>query len=92
VELKKLKDNKDNDNLLRVAPNPFYGSTMIRIDCRLKNVDCRLKIFNLSGQKAADLKARESLWWNATNQPAGIYIARLNIGKEIIKKQLIILK
>jgi hypothetical protein len=70
---------------ISVWPNPFSSGTVFKINCRLK-------IYNLAGQKVADFGKKEKIYWNAAGQPAGVYIARMIMGNQSVEKKLFLIR
>jgi hypothetical protein len=83
-------------------PNPFNPSTTIRYSLSASSrVD--LKIYNLRGQMVRTLidqvqkKGSYSIFWNGRDKggrqvSSGIYIYRLNTGKDILSRKMLLLK
>lgn len=98
---KELADNNKEINseseLMRNYPNPFNPSTTFSIRIpETENVV--LKIYNMLGQEVATVvKDRLSAGtykytWNAAGLASGVYISRLEAGKYVSIKKLILLK
>jgi hypothetical protein len=79
---------------LAVNPNPFNPVTTFRIHCELPVADCGLKIFDMQGKLLIDFseKIRNQIIWDATDLPAGIYLARLQTSGITYTKQLILIR
>lgn len=78
-------------------PNPFNPTTTI--DFSITNASyIKLEIFNLIGQKIADLINEEkqagkySIKWNAENFASGIYIYKLSTGYNVFTQKMILIK
>jgi photosystem II stability/assembly factor-like uncharacterized protein len=78
-------------------PNPFNPTTMISFDLPAKSY-VSLKVFDISGREISNLisedlpAGRHSRQWNAADYASGIYIYRLQAGKYMETKKLILLK
>jgi hypothetical protein len=97
-EIEAASLNKE-DVIIQVSPNPFNLSTTFKINCRLKSVDCRFKIYDINGKMADDLTSKiknqqssilNQITWNPSNQPPGIYLLKLKIGNQQYSKKLIL--
>jgi peptidase M28-like protein/type IX secretion system substrate protein len=84
--------------VLNVYPNPFNSSTTISFDIK-KDSRLSIKVFNLAGQKIADLgqkrsfsKGAQSIRWNANNIASGIYILNINGDLLNINHKLVLIK
>jgi hypothetical protein len=89
--------------ILRISPNPFNSQTTIKIDLRLKIVDCRLKIFSINGKMVKNLTPKIpnssfvirnsfTFYLQAEGLSPGIYLARLNAGNQTFTKRIILMK
>ena len=83
--------------LLRNYPNPFNPSTTI--EWSLSNAaDVNLTIYDVRGREIAtlvdknQLAGNHSIHWNAVNQPAGVYFAKLSAGSQIKSIKLVLVK
>ncbi|OGJ92329.1 MAG: hypothetical protein A2268_06250 [Candidatus Raymondbacteria bacterium RifOxyA12_full_50_37] len=92
--------------IFSVSPNPFNPATRIRIqepsgyaqskqEARSKNSEIR--IFDIHGklvQKLATdyLLLASGITWDASNQPSGLYIIRVQVGGKTLVKQALLLK
>jgi hypothetical protein len=78
-------------------PNPFNPSTTIKFGIP-RNSFATLKVFNILGQEVATLVNGETeagsyeMTWNASGLSSGIYLYRLQAGKFIETKQMILLR
>jgi photosystem II stability/assembly factor-like uncharacterized protein len=83
--------------LLQNHPNPFNPSTTIRFDLAADR-DVSLKIYNSLGQAVSELVSghmpagRYSIAWNASGYASGVYFYRLEAGKFVQTKKLIVLR
>lgn len=76
-----------------VYPNPFQGDVQILFSC-VPNKEGSITIFNSGGKiiSTHDFSSPNEFYqyeWDATNQPSGIYYARIIMGKEISTVRLI---
>jgi hypothetical protein len=84
-------------NLRQNYPNPFNPSTNISFDIPSKAF-VSLKIFDALGREVAVLASEElptgsyTLRWNAGNMSSGIFFCRLQAGRFIKTKRLLLLK
>ena len=78
-------------------PNPFNPSTNISFALPTKS-NVRLEIFNLLGQKVANLVQGEmeagyhEIAWNAGKTPSGVYFYRLISGDKSLTRKMMLLK
>ncbi|MBC8214262.1 MAG: T9SS type A sorting domain-containing protein [Candidatus Marinimicrobia bacterium] len=86
-----------NYQLVSAYPNPFNPKTVISYQLMV-NSDIALDIYNVNGQLVETLvNSRKELGyhqviWNASNQPSGIYFAKLIIGEKSQTQKLMLLK
>ena len=79
-------------------PNPFNSSTLIKFSLPEDVNNVRLSIYNIEGQKVAELvnaqlvAGRYSYQWDAGNIASGTYFYELKTDKFISKKKMILLK
>ncbi|MFO8028861.1 MAG: T9SS type A sorting domain-containing protein [Cyclonatronaceae bacterium] len=78
-------------------PNPFNPETVIRFDLP-QQAEVRLEIVNVLGQTVTVLRnetmpagSHESIW-NASDQPSGVYLYRLQVDDYSITRSLTLLK
>jgi len=73
---------------LDVNPSPFNSATVIRFANPDGNAS--LVVFDITGKVVArsGLIHGDGFTWNAGNQPCGVYIIRLEAGKEIITRSV----
>jgi hypothetical protein len=78
-------------------PNPFNPSTTIRFDLA-ESGEVTLKVFTLLGEEVETLVSRmlsageHAVQWNAGNQPAGVYLVRLEAGGFVQTRKMIVLR
>jgi len=79
-------------------PNPFNPSTVIEFSLPEDVNDVRLTIYDVIGQKIAELvngkldAGKYKYSWNAINAAAGIYIYELRANKFVSVKKMLLLK
>ncbi|MBO6522458.1 MAG: T9SS type A sorting domain-containing protein [Balneolaceae bacterium] len=92
----------DNDSPTSIRldqnyPNPFNPSTTISYQLASPG-EVKLQIFNALGQQIATLvdgfqaSGSQSISWNATSVPSGIYMYRLIAGGEVLTKRMMLIK
>lgn len=78
-------------------PNPFNQSSIINFKCSVGGM-IQIKVFDLSGKEVTILvneyksAGNYSVDFNSKDLPSGIYFYRMQVGKFIVTKKLIILK
>ena len=83
--------------LYQNSPNPFNPGTIIRYDVP-KRSDVTLTVYNLLGQKVAQLLDQQKeagyheITLNAWHLPSGVYIYRLQAGEYVESKKMLYLK
>jgi hypothetical protein len=86
-----------NENLLLVAPSPFREQTTLSYTVDA-SAQVQLDIFDLSGKLVKNLvnqsqtKGEQKVIFEAENNPAGIYLARLVIGNQLYTRQIVLMK
>ncbi len=76
-------------------PNPFDGVTTISFNMKEAHL-VNISVFNSLGQQVAQLAERtfatgdHKLTWNARNLPDGMYILRVEVGKEVATRKLML--
>ncbi len=76
-------------------PNPFNPSTTISLD---SPKEVKLQIFNLLGKEVATLingvqaAGKQTVSWNASSIPSGVYMYRLTVGNEVMMKRMTLIK
>jgi len=97
-------DENDNVGSVSACPNPFNPA--VKIYYRLggdenKQKDVTIQIFNIKGAVIADLThtvynssstTGNSIIWDASNKPSGIYFAHIKIGERIFEKKLVLMR
>jgi hypothetical protein len=84
-------------NLAQNYPNPFNPSTKISYSVPERSW-ITVKIFNALGEEVVTLVNEErpagtyELNWNAANSPSGVYFYRIQAGKFVATKRMILLK
>ncbi len=84
-------------SLLRVYPNPFNARTTIRFSLA-ETANVKLQIFDIAGRLVETLADCEfdagenSVTWDATDRPSGVYFARLAGNASSVSKRLVLLK
>jgi hypothetical protein len=83
--------------LRRVYPNPFNPETRIEFSLE-QNVQVTVEVFNIKGQKVADLidetlpAGNHDLTWQAQNLPTGVYFLKIKAGEYMKMEKLLLLK
>jgi parallel beta-helix repeat protein len=84
-------------DLAQNYPNPFNPETSIRYTIP-KNDHVTLKVYNLLGREIETLVSKKQtaaeyeIQWNPVGLPSGVYVYRLQVGKLVAIKKLILLK
>ena len=76
----------DNYNI-RVFPNPVAGKQVTIRYSLSKPEQVRIALYNINGQAEEIINAHQQAgeqraYWNTSNKPAGVYVARITIGNE----------
>ena len=83
--------------LYQNSPNPFNASTAIRFDLPVKD-RVRLEIYDVSKQRVALLVDEELLpgyhqrVWQPVGLASGVYICRLEVGKFVETRKLVLIR
>lgn len=83
--------------LLQNYPNPFNPSTLIRFGIPEKST-VKIAVYNLIGEKVADLVSEEmnagyhEIQFNANQLSSGVYLYRIEAGRFISVKKMLLLK
>jgi hypothetical protein len=87
-------DNADIE--MEVRPNPFKSRAVISIGKKFQVASCKLSIFDITGKQLETrnlkLATSNTVAWNASEMPAGVYLARLTVGKKTLTKPLFLMK
>jgi flagellar hook assembly protein FlgD len=84
-------------HLAQNYPNPFNPTTTISYSLP-KNVNVNLTVYNITGQKVAELineyqtAGQHRVQWNAGNFASGIYYYKLTAGKFSTAKRCLLMK
>jgi hypothetical protein len=79
--------------LVEITPNPNNGQFMLRVELS-ENLPVQVDVFNINGQliqsiaKGNFVNIQERI--DLSNEAAGIYLVRLQIGNEVLTKKVII--
>lgn len=86
----KISSEKAKTSLYNM-PNPFSMSTKIFFDNPQKNA--RIQIFSLNGKELLNKNVKlNSFVWDATKQPAGVYVLKINVEGKRFSKFLNLIK
>lgn len=89
--------NPQSTTLLQNYPNPFNPETTIRF-YNQETAPVKLAVYNLKGEMVADLvnsrldQGFHDYRFNATGLASGVYIYKLQIGKQSMVKSMLLLK
>ncbi len=78
-------------------PNPFKESTTIRFNL-VKRSDVTLKVYNTAGQEMATIAAGEyesgqhEVTLNSSEIPSGVYVYQLQVGKNVLQRQMLLVR
>ena len=78
-------------------PNPFNPSTTIRFELPMSG-EVSLKVFDLLGREVATIVSGHKdagthiVRWEATSQPSGVYLYRLQASEFLETRKLVLLK
>ncbi len=98
-----LVSNEDSEldreyfNLLQNYPNPFNPSTVISFSISSSSI-VKLSVYNMLGQEVATLlnsqfsAGSHSISFDATSLSSGIYLYRIQAGKYVQTKQMMLIK
>jgi len=98
-----IVSNEDNESvpteiyLNQNYPNPFNPSTNITFELPEQS-NVRLAIFDMLGRKVSELTNEvrvagvHTFTWNASEQSSGVYFYRLEVGKEVFTKKMLLIK
>ncbi len=97
IESLDISDKPTVFELSQNYPNPFNPSTKIKYSLP-ENTKVQLTVYNLLGQKIAELVNTEqtagsyTVNWDASNQASGMYIYRLKAGDRVVNKKMTLIK
>lgn len=100
VDVESIKDKETSKetcpNVLKLdqnTPNPFNSTTNIIYNTG-NNLFGTICIFNVSGRLVhlEQVMGRGSITWNAGKNPSGIYVCKLNIGKQAQSIKMMLMK
>jgi hypothetical protein len=83
---------------MNVSPNPFKTAVSFELSAARKEKIKDMYIYTVSGKCVARLTAHcspltTSYTWNASAMPAGVYVARLQVGgATVLTRQLLLMK
>jgi len=89
--------SKPDFHLAQNYPNPFNPATTISFSLPVQS-DVRLKVYNVMGQKIAELvnerlsAGTHTVSWNASDYSSGVYFYELNAGDIKISKKMLLVK
>lgn len=78
-------------------PNPFNPSTTITYSLK-SATSVKLQVFNVLGKEVATLvdevqpSGNQTISWNATSVPSGIYMYRLTAGDQVLTRRMMLIK
>jgi hypothetical protein len=85
---------------IQVQPNPFNSVVKIAVSCQLSAISKEpvpIKIYGINGKIVKKLTADSrqliaGITWNASSQPAGIYILKLKTGSNVLTKRIFVVR
>jgi hypothetical protein len=86
---------KDNDKLrLSCFPNPFRTSVFFEIRTAKSELrDMQAAIYDVTGKLVwSHVARRTSHVWDASGQPGGVYLVRVNTGKRILQEKVTLIR
>lgn len=95
--LTELGATPDNFTLAQNYPNPFNPTTVISYQLPVSS-EVRLKVYDMLGRQVAELvngqvaAGRHTINFDASNLSSGVYLYRLQAGRQIMTRKLTILK
>ena len=78
-------------------PNPFNPSTTIHFTV-VQSSDVRLQVFDVLGRSVAMLvdgplvAGRHKVVWEAGSAPSGVYVYRIQTGRRVETKQMVLMR
>jgi len=97
TNLIEAEESISNFNLLQNYPNPFNLSTTIKYSLA-KEEHVKLAVYNMLGEELATIvnTTQNAGWYevnfNASNLSSGVYIYKIEVGKFVSAKKLLLLK
>jgi hypothetical protein len=78
---------------IRVYPNPVTGKQAVIRYALPKAAQVRIAMYNINGQIEEILNKQQAageqtVYWNTAHKPAGIYVARITIGRETVSMKV----
>jgi hypothetical protein len=85
-------DNSITETILSIYPMPFNSKATIYFHNHLKNGI--VSIFSINGKNVITFRnvRQNHIRWNALGHPSGIYVVKVDTGKKILKKQIVLVK
>lgn len=83
--------------LAQSYPNPFAEATTIEVEMS-HAAHVSLHIYDLQGREVAQVMngyvdaGRHPFAWNASGQPSGMYVYRLEVGQQVLTKPLVLVR
>jgi hypothetical protein len=96
-ELRSRETIPESVRLYQNYPNPFNPRTVISWELA-ENSEVTLEVYNLQGQKNTTLLSAflhsgyHSVTFNAAELPSGIYFYQLKVGKNILRRKMVLVK
>jgi hypothetical protein len=86
-----------SDYNIRIYPNPVAGKQAVIRYSLAKPQPVRIVMFNINGQQEEILNTHQqageqTVYWNTANKPAGVYVARVTIGSELMSVRVTVQK
>jgi hypothetical protein len=77
-------------------PNPFKARAVISIKGKLQVASCKFSIFDVNGKQLEtcnlQLETSNTLSWNASGLPAGVYLLKCRAGNRTVTRRLVLMK
>jgi hypothetical protein len=84
----------DHGPAVSVSPNPFKSRVIISIDEKMQVASCKLSMFDINGNQleACNLKLEttNTVSWNASGLPSGVYIIRVTAGNRQYTQRMVL--
>ncbi len=90
-----LEQEIPNELNIDVYPNPFNSICQIKYNLQGKNIPVNLEILDINGkiiESYENLPSESIINWDASNNPAGVYLIRLSNGEENLVEKVIYMK